>query len=397
MDNQLNVYYKWVILVISFLMMIGFALTLQVLPPLFEQIIKDVFFTNSQAGMLMGAYAIPGIFLPFLVAYLAERYDIKMMVILALIFMIAGLVASSTAQSFSLLLFYRLIVGVGATVLVVIAPLLITMYFQQQNIGIAMGIFNIAVPVGTVLAANLFGYLGEYAGWRTIMLWVAVYLGILLAFVYFALKLSKNETKVVEASEEEPTKVFIGSLNLWLLGAIWALANAQILAYMTFGPQFYQLSGISEQKSGFLTSLIMFVPIFVTPIIGIIFDKTGHKKPYLIMGGIISLISFAFMAINYLALPFWATALGIGFAPLSVFVFSFLTETVRPHQVGMGLGLLTVSSNIGITLGPIMLGAILDQTNGDFLVALITLAVLSLINIFISFMLKTKAKTRYFL
>lgn len=391
LDNQINVYYKWVILVISFLMMIGFALTLQVLPPLFEHIIKDVFFTNSQAGMLMGAYAIPGIFLPFLVAYLAERYDIKMMVILALIFMIAGLIAFSTAQSFSFLLFYRLITGVGATVLVMIAPLLITMYFDQKNIGIAMGIFNVAVPLGTALAANLFGYLGEHAGWRAIMVWVAVYLGLLLAFVYFALTLSKNQKKDVEALEKVPTKVFGGSLNLWLLGVIWALANVQILAYMTFGPQFYQLSGISVQKAGFLTSLIMFVPIFITPIIGIIFDKTGHKKPYLIIGGIISLISFVFIAINYLALPFWATALGIGFAPLPVFVFSFLPETVKPHQVGMGLGLLTVASNTGTTLGPIMLGAILDKTNGDFFIAIITLAVLSLIIIFISFMLKSKA------
>ena len=56
--------------------MMGFALSLQVLPPLFDFMLNDVYFTNSQAGMLMGAYAIPGVFLPFLVAYLSN-YDCR--------------------------------------------------------------------------------------------------------------------------------------------------------------------------------------------------------------------------------------------------------------------------------------------------------------------------------
>lgn len=386
-----NNYYKWVILVISFLMMMGFALSLQVLPPLFNQIIKDVFFTNSQAGMLMGAYAIPGIFLPFLVAYLANRYDMKMMIIVALVVMIAGLIAFPTAQSFPLLLIYRLITGVGATVLVVLAPLLITMYFDQKNIGIAMGIFNIAVPFGTVLAANLFGYLGELVGWRTILFGVASYLGVLLVLVFFTLSLSKNQEKAVQNSELESTSKFSGNLNLWLLGAIWALANVQILAYMTFGPQYYQSLGITVQQAGFLTSLIMLVSIFIAPIVGIIFDKTGRKKPYLFMGSLITLISFVFITLNFPTLPLWATALGIGFAPIPVFVFSYLPEIVKPSHVGMGLGLLTVASNLGTTLGPTMLGSILDQTNGNFIFAFMSLVIVSIAIILISLLLKSKS------
>lgn len=385
--------YKWVILVVSFLMMMGFALSLQVLPPLFDLIIKDVYFTNSQAGTLMGAFAIPGVFLPFLVAHLANWYPIKRMILVALIVMIAGLTAFPTAQSFSLLLIYRLITGVGATVLVVLAPLLITMYFDQKNIGIAMGIFNIAVPAGTVLAANIFGFLGELVGWKTILVGVAGYLGILLVLVFFALSLSNNQARDnSKTSEPESTRKFSGSLNLWLLGAIWALANVQNLGYMTFGSQFYQSLGMAVPQAGFLTSLIMFVSIFVSPLIGLIFDKTGHKKPFLLIGSIITLISFIFIAKNFLYLPLWATALGIGFAPIPIFIFAYLPETVKPHQVGMGLGLLTVSSNLGTTLGPTVIGSILDQTNGDFTIAIMVLAIVSIAIILISLLLKPKAK-----
>lgn len=57
--------YKWVILFISFMLMLTFAISLQSLPPIFDKIAEDISFSNSQAGLLMGIYAIPGIFLPF--------------------------------------------------------------------------------------------------------------------------------------------------------------------------------------------------------------------------------------------------------------------------------------------------------------------------------------------
>lgn len=64
-DNEKNDSYKWVVLAISFMLMLTFAISLQSLPPLFDKIVKDIYFSNSQAGMLMSAYAIPGIFLSY--------------------------------------------------------------------------------------------------------------------------------------------------------------------------------------------------------------------------------------------------------------------------------------------------------------------------------------------
>lgn len=389
-DHRGHDSYKWVVLAISFAMMMCFALSLQALPPLFEQIMKDVPFSNSQAGVLMGAYAIPGIFLPFVVAYLANRFDMKKLIIVALMIMIAGLVAFSFAGSFSLLVLYRLVAGIGATVLVVLAPLLITMFFDQKSIGIAMGIFNIAVPLGTVLAANLFGSLGRLFGWRVILAGVAGFLGVILLFVLFALTLQKNKGSTNSNDlRKEPAPKFKGSLSLWFLAVIWVLANFQLLAYVTFGPQFYQSIGLSDQRAGFLTSLVMLASIFLAPIIGVVFDKTGRKKPYLLIGSVVILISFVALATHFPGLPLWALALGIGFAPIAVFVFAHLPETVKPHEVGMGMGMLTVASNLGTTIGPSALGSILDQTGRNFTISFMGLAAVSIIIIAFSLGLKT--------
>lgn len=218
--------YKWVVLAISFSLMLVFAISLQSLPPIFDKMQKDISFSNSQAGMLMGAYAIPGIFIPFLIAFLASKYKKKSIILMALLILIIGLVAFSRAESFSILLIYRLTTGIGATALVVLAPLLVTMFFDKTNMGIAMGIFNTAVPFGTVIAANLFGILGEKIYWRSIILAIAVFAGIVLLINIFNLYLpEEEENEEANLASEKSVDRLSSNLKLWILALIWALEN----------------------------------------------------------------------------------------------------------------------------------------------------------------------------
>lgn len=330
--------YKWVVLAISFMLMLTFAISLQSLPPIFDKIGKDISFSNSQAGMLMGAYAIPGIFLPFLIAFLASRYNKKSIILIALLILIFGLIAFSRSESFSALLTSRLVTGIGATALVILAPLLVTVFFDQKNMGIAMGIFNAAVPFGTVIAANLFGILGEKIHWRSIILAIAVFVGIVFVISIFTLSLpKKKERDGSKISPKESSKGLFSNVSLWFLALIWILGNAQLLSYVTFVPQYFHSTGMTMQRAGLLTSFIMLVPIFLSPLVGIIIDKTGWKRRLLLIGSVIMAISFILISRGTFALPIWALTLGIGFSPIPVFVFSLLPELIQPHQMGMGL------------------------------------------------------------
>lgn len=174
-----------------------------------------------------------------------------------------------------------------------------------------------------------------------------------------------------------PPQPFRFSSSLLLLGLIWTLANAQLLAYITFGPQFFQQAGMSIARAGFLTSLVMLVPIFAGPVVGIIIDKTGWKKQLLLAGSLIMAVSFVLLFKLPFAMPLWAATLGLGFAPIPVFVFASLPEVLKPQHMGMGLGVLTVASNLGITVGPTAFGFILDLTAGAFFTGFVILALVS--------------------
>ena len=371
--------YKWVVLAISFMLMLTFAISLQSLPPIFNNIAKDIDFSTSQAGMLMGAYAIPGIFLPFLIAFLASRYNKKSIILISLLILIFGLITFSISGSFSTLLISRLVTGIGATALVVLAPLLITIFFGKENMGVAMGIFNAAVPFGTVVSANLFGVLGEKIHWRSIILGIAGFVGLVFIINIFVLSIPKTkDSDEPKISTEESSRGLFLNIGLWFLALIWILGNAQLLSYVTFGPQYFQSIGMTTQRAGLLTSFIMLVPIFLSPFVGIIFDKTGWKKRLILIGSIIMAISFILISRGNFALPVWAVTLGIGFSPIPVFVFSTLPEVIKPHQMGMGLGILTAAANIGIALGPSAFGFLLDKTGDNFNLGFIILALISI-------------------
>ncbi len=375
--------YKWIVLAISFMLMLTFALSLQSLPPIFDNIANDIDFTNSQAGFLMGIYAIPGIFLPLGIAYLSNKYDNKYLILISLIILILGLVAFSMSNTFQSLLIFRLISGIGATVLVILAPLLITEFFDEANMGIAMGIFNTAVPLGTVISANLFGILGERFSWRSLILGIAVFGGIIFIVTAAGLSRSIQETDIKsdqsDVKLEEASISLSSNRSLFLLAVIWMLANFQLLSYVTFVPQHFQEIGISLQKSGLLTSFVMLLPILLSPFIGVIVDKTGWKKRLILAGSIIMAISFFMISREAPALTIWAMTLGIGFAPIPVLVFSILPDLVDKENMGIGLSLITIASNIGIAGGPAVFGFILDKTGGNFNFGFIALALISFI------------------
>lgn len=379
--------YKWIVLIISFLLMLVFAISLQALPPIFSNIMKDIPFSNKQAGLLMSSYSILGIVFPFLVAFFLNKLDLKKMLIISLSLVIIGLIGFSLASSYKLLVIYRLLSGAGATILVVLSPLLVTIYFDRKNIGTAMGIFNIAVPFGTVISVNLFGILGSFMNWRSIIGIIIGFVSIVLLIVIIFLVIPPSNMK----KDLNPSKAkFKLSSSLVFLGIIWMITNGQLLAYTTFGFQFFQLYDMSLQKSSLLTSMIMLVPIFITPIIGIIIDRTGQKKIYLFIGLLIMSVVLFLITTSWLSLTFWAVALGIGFSFMPVVVFSSITDVVKPENIGIGLAVITASSNLGIAIGPAGFGSILDITSGNFTTSFQILSLFSILGIFASFGIKTK-------
>jgi MFS transporter, Spinster family, sphingosine-1-phosphate transporter len=113
---------------------------------------------------------------------LSVRFSRKSVIIAgALIWSVATLLTAIT-KNFDELLIRHTLVGIGEASFVILSPTFVADMFPEHKRGRVLGIFYLAIPVGTALGYLLGGFLGPKYGWRT-PFYVGAAPGVFLAFL----------------------------------------------------------------------------------------------------------------------------------------------------------------------------------------------------------------------
>ena len=99
----------------------------------------------------------------------------------ALIWSVATLLTAIT-KNFDELLIRHTLVGIGEASFVILSPTFVADMFPEEKRGRVMGVFYLAIPVGTALGYLLGGLMGPKYGWRA-PFYVGAAPGVLLAFL----------------------------------------------------------------------------------------------------------------------------------------------------------------------------------------------------------------------
>jgi predicted MFS family arabinose efflux permease len=358
--------YRWVIQLLAYLCMLNFAFALQSIPPVLPLIIKGLNLTHTQAGLIMGFFALPAIFLSLAAGMLSDRLGPHRIGAIAFILLIIGNSLLAVSSRFPYAAAARLIAGAGASVLSIVAAHMISQWVKGNEIGMAMGIFNTAMPVGTIICFSTFGKLGEKLGWRMPIV-VTILLGLTGIAAFLTLYKSPSGSKKNFASENtDPSgKGFSGlskiSFSMWLIGLCWMWFNTAIISFSTFAPDFLVARGYSIGYAGFLVSLLMFGSLGLSPVIGRLLDHVNNGDLFIGSGGVlIAGAIFLFSRVNNILYPLIILAIAVSFIPSPV--FSFPPKLLKPEYLGLGFGILTMVSNMGIFFGPYLVGFVRDAT-----------------------------------
>jgi EmrB/QacA subfamily drug resistance transporter len=125
--------------------------------------------------------------------FLANRIGIKRSYILSLVAFTLGSVACGLSWSLPMLVFFRIVQGLGGAVLL---PLSITMLFREfppQERGVAMATLGVPTLLAPALGPIVGGYLVTFADWRTIF-FINVPIGV-IAFILATLLLRESRTE----------------------------------------------------------------------------------------------------------------------------------------------------------------------------------------------------------
>ncbi len=132
-----------------------------------QPLIQDEFHvTKEQIGFLtsafLGFYTLAA---PF-VGPLADRYSRKMIIALGGVFWSGLTLLTAVTHTYTELLIRHTLVGVGEATFVTIAPTFVADLFHENQRGRILGIFYLALPVGSAAGYLVGGYLAPHYGWR---------------------------------------------------------------------------------------------------------------------------------------------------------------------------------------------------------------------------------------
>src|SRR5690348_2364368 len=138
--------------------------------------------SNTEVGYLTSAFL--GFYMvaaPF-TGPLADRFSRKKIMVAGAIFWSALTLLTAVTHNYWELLVRHTLVGVGEATFVTIAPTFVADLFPQEKRGRILGVFYLAIPVGTAAGYLLGGKLSPMYGWR-FPFYVAGMPGFLLALL----------------------------------------------------------------------------------------------------------------------------------------------------------------------------------------------------------------------
>jgi MFS family permease len=353
--------YRWVILIVVYLSILAFTLIFQSIPPILPFILSELHLTYAQSGLLMSLFALPGIFVSILGGFLADRYGMRSLGIGCFLLMIGGTLLVGLGINLQVLGTGRIIAGVGAFTLSVFLPKLLSQWFKERELGLAMGIFNTGVPLGSVVCFGLFGKMGSLWGWRVPILLTGIYS--LMTFILFLILYRLSPPQRIGEDKPLPIHKSLKQIGypIWFVGFSWLWFNAAFVSFATFAPNFFLQKGYTIEQSGLLIGIPLLGSLLFSAPIGYLVDRFKHQEWFIGMGAIALTISALFFNFNSSFLLL-VILMGIFSAMIPAPIYSLPPEILKIENVGLGFGIISTCSSVGLFIAPYLVGKTKDLT-----------------------------------
>jgi len=337
-----------------------------------QPLVQNEFHVNkAQIGLLTTAFLICYMIAAPFVGPLADRYSRKRIIVVGAIFWSGLTLLTAVTHTYTELFIRHTLVGIGEATFVTIAPTFVADLFSERIRGRILGVFYLAIPVGSAAGYLLGGHFSHLYGWR-FPFYLAAAPGFLVAIA--VLFLEEPPRGQFDSLQETPERGTV----LGLIHNPAFLTSTLGMAAMTFSlggvqvwmPQFlYSERHYSLEHANFIFGIIVVVDGILASLSG------GWLGDYLLprMRSSYYLVSAASMA---LGVPFMVIAVfshGRYMVPAIAVAAFFLLLNTSPlnaaviNSVGAHVRATAIAVNIFIihTLGdvpsPYLMGRVADR------------------------------------
>ena len=328
---------------------------------------------GAAGWMAWGILAIPG-------GYLNDRLGPRIVLsVNGFIFGIGFILFSLSNEVWHLFLIFFFFIGVGLSTHDISTLSTIAKWFDSKR-GLMTSVAKIGTAMGQMIMPPLIAFLIISFGWQTatFYLGIAASIGLVLAASIITAPKTSGKTPIDAKTSFELLDKKVFSL----------LAFCQFCIFFTMFTTMTHIAahglnvGLSLEESALLLSIIGFSSIFGRLSIGVLADRLGGKKTYIIC---LCPMTFALFTIPFTENIYFIYVLLClyGFSHGGHFTIApfIIAENFGLKNIGAVFGKITFFGAIGSVSGPIVAGAIFDLTQ-SYYYAFLLVGILALICIF---------------
>ncbi|MBK9099443.1 MAG: MFS transporter [bacterium] len=348
------------IFITAFIDLLGFGILIPILPSF---AVKELGVDEAAIGIAIAAYSfIQFLFNPILGKY-SDKHGRKPVIVACLFINAIGYVIFAFTHSYIMLLFSRIIAGIGGSSIAV-AQAYIADVTTKETRSKGMGLIGSAFGLGFVFGPLIGGFLAEYGYMMTGLVAggfsIAAFI-VTMIFLPESLKKSEATTdesiltrrKLLDIAAlkkvfSEPSRAIFIVLFFVL---IFSFANI----YGTFALLGIQVYGLTDLQNGYLFGITGLVSAIVQGgLIGHI-DKMMTKKNILKVSSLIISIGLGLIPYggNFLGLALISGFLSIGTGMLQPTLLSLISDVTPDQEQGITLGVNQSLSALARVMGPL--------------------------------------------
>jgi len=389
--------YRWVILIVAFIVQVCCSFSLSSLPPIGPYIIKGIGMNYTQFGMLFSAVNLGSMIMLTFTGHLVDKIGIRTIMFIGQILMGICEVVAALIGSLWPLLCILFLVGICNSIAGPTGAKAILTWFSPKSRATAMGIKQAGIPTAGIIAGVVFPSIAITFGWRGAF----VVTGIIIALsgvLSFALYRDSGIMKEMRKSgvnnvtwREVAADVFTRDIVLLSIGCAFLM-----------GVQFAFTSYLVVYLGQVFTTAAVAAPVVLAGIfysmnsaggmagrvgLGLLSDRLfgGKRKGTLMAVNVIAavillVIAFAAPKIGVIGLGILTVLFGLTAVGFTGLQLSFVSELAGFKASGAATGFTLALSFAGMMLVPPVFGKIVDAS-GAYFWGWILLAVLAAIGV----------------
>jgi ACS family hexuronate transporter-like MFS transporter len=320
----------------------------------------------GQTGMLLSAFYVSYAVMQLAGGWLSDRYGSRIVVVFCIVVWSVFTSATSFAWSFASLLAIRFMFGLGEGSFPPASSVTVAEVFPRLERARAKSFLISTVFLGNAAGAGLIGATVAYLGWRG---------SFHILFLWFALRGGIAAQRVHVASRApQPWGSLFRNPMAWKLTAIWSFTSLLYIGVQSWMPSYLMKTyGVDLKQVGLATMIPNLIAFAGTNVVGLLLDKHGKERErmFMVLGAFFSAVFLALLittASLSLVLVYW-TLLLLAFNFVYATVFAAPLRHFPEHLIGSTTGLMNFGGQIGGSVAPAAMGALIAASGGSYIAA----------------------------